>query len=184
MHGYVLSVMSADHPGIVAAVSEAVEQLGGNILACSQTVLSGYFTLIMVLELPQPVEPTELAAQVRASKGLGEDYQITVRSANRTTPPTREEPTDSFVISVFGNDRPGIIREFTHYLSGRDINIVDLYGEKSGNEFHLIGQLEIPTDLDIRLIQDDLEEIGRQLGFTVRLQHKNIFTATNHLRFN
>ena len=30
-HSYVLDVMSDDHPGIVAAVSNAVEGLGGNI---------------------------------------------------------------------------------------------------------------------------------------------------------
>ena len=38
-HVYVLNVMSSDHPGIVAAVTSAVESLGGNIDACSQTVL-------------------------------------------------------------------------------------------------------------------------------------------------
>ena len=41
-HTYVLDVMAEDRPGIVASVSQAVESLGGNIDACSQTVLSGY----------------------------------------------------------------------------------------------------------------------------------------------
>ena len=49
---YVLSVMSPDRPGIVAGVSSVVDRLGGNILSCSQTVLDGYFTFIMVVELP------------------------------------------------------------------------------------------------------------------------------------
>ncbi|MDR3111027.1 MAG: hypothetical protein LBU65_15260 [Planctomycetaceae bacterium] len=183
MNGYVISVMSADHPGIVSAVSTSVEQLGANIIACSQTVLNGYFTLIMIIELPELLETEELRGKVNTF--LGGDYQVTVRaSQNAAGKVAAGEVTDTFVISVFGNDRPGIIREFTHYLSDRDINIVDLYGEKVNNEFHLIGQLEIPTDMDVRMIQDDLEEIGKQLGFTVRLQHKNIFTATNDLRFN
>ena len=48
-HAYVLNVMTDDHPGIVAAVTRAVNQRGGNIDACSQTVVEGYFTLIMVI---------------------------------------------------------------------------------------------------------------------------------------
>ena len=60
-HGFVLTVMSHDHPGIVAAVSDAVESLGGNIDSCSQTVLGGYFTLIMIVSVPQPIDPEQLA---------------------------------------------------------------------------------------------------------------------------
>ena len=47
-HAYVINVLSDDHPGIIAAVGRAVSGLSGNIDACSQTVLSGYFTLIKI----------------------------------------------------------------------------------------------------------------------------------------
>ena len=46
----------------------------------------------------------------------------------------------------------------------------------------LIGQLEVPTQWDIRMLQTDLEQMGIELGFTVKLQHENIFVATNQLR--
>ena len=59
-HVYVLNVMSDDHPGIVAAVSDAVESLGGNIDSCSQTVLGGYFTLIMIVSVPEPIDPEQI----------------------------------------------------------------------------------------------------------------------------
>ena len=182
MHTYVLSVISSDRPGIVAAVSEAVEHFGGNILSCSQTVLCGYFTLITILELPQNPQPQEFADNVRKFGKMGDDYQIVVRKADEIKP-KMEKQTDPFVIAAFGEDRPGIICRFTKYFFGRDINIVDLFAEQSGKDFHIVAQLDIPKELDIRLIQDDLEEIATELGFTVRLQHKNIFTVTNHLRF-
>ena len=70
-HAYVLNVMSDDHPGIVSAVSTAVTHLGGNIDAASQTVLGGYFTLIMVVSLPQPLEARDLAAKVRGPESAG-----------------------------------------------------------------------------------------------------------------
>jgi predicted amino acid-binding ACT domain protein len=33
-------------------------------------------------------------------------------------------------------------------------------------------------------MQTDLEQMGRELGFTVKLQHENIFVATNQLRLS
>jgi glycine cleavage system transcriptional repressor len=174
--------MSADHPGIVAAVSDALAKLDGNIRACSQTVLNGYFTLITIFEMSEPVDPVELCVRLRQFGEIDDDYQLVVREATLQQA-TQSRQTDSFIITAFGKDRPGIIRDFTQYLSGHDINIADLYGEETNGEFHLVGQLEIPVELDIRLLQDDLEEIGREREFTVKLQHKDIFTATNQLRF-
>ncbi len=180
-HTYVLNVMSDDHPGIVAAVSQSVESLGGNIDACSQTVLRGYFTLIMIVSTPEPLEPQQLIDRVRAAGGASA-YQVMVRTAMPSEGYAPGEPCDRFVITAFGKDQPGIVRRFSHYLAGKDINIVDLYGDRSGEEFVLIGQVEIPTHWDIRMLQADLEEMGKELGFTVKLQHENIFVATNQLR--
>jgi len=179
---YVLDVMSDDHPGIVAGVSNAVESLGGNIDACSQTVLGGYFTLIMIVSTPQPVAPDQLAAQVRSSGRGNSEFLVLVRPA---LPPDQLPPrhaVDRFVITAFGKDQPGIVRHFSQYLAGKDINITDLYGDRTGDDFVLIGQLEVPTRWDLRLLQADLEQMGQELGFTVKLQHENIFVATNQLR--
>lgn len=181
-HVYVLNVMSDDHPGIVAAVSNAVEGSGGNIDSCSQTVLGGHFTLIMIVSMPEAVGADELAARVRGAESIGVEYQVTARPAlpAETLQPT--EKCDRFVITAFGTDQPGIVRQFSQYLAGKDINIVDLYGERSGDEFVLIGQLEIPVRWNIRMLQADLEQMGEDLGFTVKLQHENVFVATNQLR--
>lgn len=179
---YVLNVMSDDHPGIVAAVTDAVESLGGNIDACSQTVLGGYFTLIMIVSLPQPVVASVIADRIRTAGANGSEYQVLVRQAIGTARFASRETADRFVISAFGQDQPGIVRRFSQYLAGKDINIVDLYGDRKGDEFVLIGQLEVPAHWDIRMLQADLEQMGQELGFTVKLQHENVFVATNQLR--
>jgi glycine cleavage system transcriptional repressor len=179
---YVLDVMSDDHPGIVAAVTTAVESLGGNIDACSQTVLGGYFTLIMIVSTPNPVDPSELSEHVRQAGTSNSPFQVLTRRAIPAQKLTPAETCGRFVITAFGKDQPGIVRRFSQYLAGRDINIVDLYGDRTGDEFVLIGQLEVPTRWDIRMLQTDLEQMGEELGFTVKLQHENIFVATNQLR--
>lgn len=178
---YVLSVMSDDHPGIVAGVSSVVDRLGGNILSCSQTVLDGYFTFITIIDLPDSREPAELAQEVRSAPELGADYQVIARYYEQQQQTT--VPTDNvFIITAFGKDRPGIIREFSRYLAGHDINITDLYGARRDENFVLIGQLTIPPKVNIRSIQSDLEITGKEYGFTVKVQHNNIFVATNQLR--
>ncbi len=181
-HVYVLNVMSDDHPGIVAAVTGAVESLGGNIDACSQTVLGGYFTLIMIVSVPERIEPEQLAERVQASGNSNSVFQVLVRPAQKNHKFEPSEPCDKFVITAFGDDRPGIVRSFSQYLAGKDINIVDLYGDRSGKEFVLIGEVQVPKHWDIRMLQADLEQMGEELGFTVKLQHENVFVATNQLR--
>ena len=39
-------------------------------------------------------------------------------------------------------------------------------------------------ELDLQNIQYDLEAMGEQVGFTVRIQHNNVFVATNHIRLD
>ena len=178
---YVLSVMSDDHPGIVAGVSSVVECLGGNILSCSQTVLDGYFTFITVIDLPGTREPTELAQEIRSTSELGPGCQV-IAQHYKPRPQTEGQADNVFVITAFGKDRPGIVREFSRYLAGHDINITDLYGARKGEDFVLIGQLTIPLKVNVRSIQSDLEVAGKEYGFTVKVQHNNIFVATNQLR--
>ena len=178
---YVLSVLSDDHPGIVAGVSTVVERLGGNILSCSQTVLDGYFTFITIIDLPGMKDPDELAKEIRLSPELGTNYQIIARHYEPQRQ-TAVSDDDVFIITAFGKDRPGIVREFSRYLAGHDVNITDLYGGCRGEDFILIGQLTIPPKVNIRSVQSDLELAGREYGFTVRVQHNNIFVATNQLR--
>ena len=181
-HVYVLNVMSDDHPGIVAAVSNAVEALDGNIDSCSQTVLGGYFTLIMIASLPEEIEADDLAGRIRESESLGGEYQVVARKGLVGQTEASQEATERFVITAFGKDQPGIVRRFSQYLAGKDINIVDLDGDRKEDEFVLIGQLELSKQWDIRMLQTDLEQMGEELGFTVKLQHENIFVATNQLR--
>ena len=94
-HGFVLTVMSDDHPGIVAAVSDAVESLGGNIDSCSQTVLGGYFTLIMIVSVPEPIDPEQLARQVRGAESSGDGYEVLVRPAGPCEQPSQGRPSGS-----------------------------------------------------------------------------------------
>ena len=49
----VITVLGKDRTGIIAAVSNLLYQRGVNILDISQTILSGMFTMIMLVEIGQ-----------------------------------------------------------------------------------------------------------------------------------
>ena len=181
-NAYVIDVLSDDHPGIVAAVGNAVSGMGGNIDSCSQTVVRGYFTLIMIASFPEPVQPPQLSEAIRNAHPGGSDLQVMARPFKPTRFAAEAPPAERFVITASGPDKPGVLLQFSQYLAGKDINIVDLYGDRTESNFVLISQVEVPRQWDIRQLQADLEEMGRETGFTVRLQHENIFVATNQLR--
>ena len=46
----------------------------------------------------------------------------------------------------------------------------------------LVSQVQVPPQWNIAMLQADLEHIGQELGFSVRMQHENVFVATNELR--
>ncbi|HAU37235.1 MAG TPA: hypothetical protein DCX07_05910 [Phycisphaerales bacterium] len=179
-HAYVLNVMSDDHPGIVASVGRAIAEMGGNIDSCSQTVLEGYFTLIMIVSLPETVAPDALAQRVRGADPSG--LEVVARAFLPPAYAQTKGETDRFVVTAFGTDRPGIIHRISQYLAGKDINISDFYWHRAGDDFVLIGEVDVPVRWDVAMLQVDLEQMGKEEGFTVKLQHENIFVATNQLR--
>ncbi|KPK83995.1 MAG: hypothetical protein AMJ81_06800 [Phycisphaerae bacterium SM23_33] len=181
-NAYVLNVMAEDRPGIVAAVSRAVFDARGNIDSCSQTVLCGYFTLIMIVSFPQPPGEAEFLQALARPGGRDSGFQVVMRPFVAERPAPVAGDCDNFVVTCFGPDSPGVIHRFSALLAEKGINIVDLYGQLSGGQFVLISQVQIPRQWDLAMLQADLEHLGREQEYTVRLQHENVFIATNQLR--
>jgi len=179
---FVLNVIAPDRPGIVAAVSKAVNAFDGNVDSCSQTVLAGYFTLIMVLSFPQPVEPEQLNDAITGLAVDPSELGIHICRYTDQSPGAKWMEGENFVITVSGADRDGIVLRFADYLADKGININDLYGMTQGDQFILVGQVSIPGRCDVRSLQADLEQLAKEIGHTIRLQHENIFVAINQLR--
>ena len=46
-----VSVTGVDKPGIIAKVSTALYEMNVNVLEISQTILDGYFTMLMIVDI-------------------------------------------------------------------------------------------------------------------------------------
>ena len=51
MNKALVSVTGVDKPGIIAKVSTALYEMNVNVLEISQTILDGYFTMLMIVDM-------------------------------------------------------------------------------------------------------------------------------------
>ncbi|MBN1654903.1 MAG: ACT domain-containing protein [Deltaproteobacteria bacterium] len=179
MPEYILSVVARDRSGIIAEISAALFELGGNILSATQSVLGDYFAMMILCATRAAVDPKDIRDKLGERVRSEFDLFVTERQ------PASIEPmeTQTFVITLIGPDRPGILHALTSYLASKQINIDDLRCQTTEGEFLVICQVSVPNELDLSMLQADLEESGRELQFTAHMQHENVFIATNELRF-
>ncbi len=178
---YVLSVMALDRVGIVAGMTEAIVELGGNIEAISQTVLQGYFTIIVTVRFEVPVSGEQLAAAVGAKSG-GE-LAVSVQQRQVVQPEPVVSEAQRFILTLSGADQKGVIHRISSYLASRGVNLEDLYAYREGERFVLIAQLQVPPGLEVERLQMDVEGLWPPDEMEVALQHENIFLATNQVDF-
>lgn len=181
MKEYIITVMAGDRVGIVRDVSSALTRLDGNITHVSQTVMRGYFTLIMSVQMPDARTLQEIRLGVEQSGGDGE-LEVNVRPL--IEPPAVESPvpSDRFTLSLRGNDQKGIICRVTSYLADRNINIDDFYAFVLDGRFVYLFQVAIPAGVNVEELHDEIERLGREFDLIVHLQHENIFRATSEVR--
>ena len=73
----VVTVLGFDRKGIIAQVSAVLFDRGINILDISQTILDGYFNMVMIVDLSEPTCPfDELQGELNA---LGEKLGLQIR---------------------------------------------------------------------------------------------------------
>jgi glycine cleavage system transcriptional repressor len=180
MHTYIVTVTSADRVGIVHAVTGAISERGGNIKELSQTVLRGYFTIILAVEFDGPRDPKGLREAI-ATRGERFDLNVAViPDEGRHADPV--PGGDKFILTVLGEDKPGNIHRIAGSLSRRGVNIVDLHARTEGPRFSLVMEAFLPPELKPAELRGELEQFGAELGLEVFVQHEDIFLATNEPR--
>lgn len=174
---YIISVTAADQVGIVQAVTGVVRDAGGNVVELSQTVMRGYFTIILAVEFAESVDREALR---RAIGQGGQRYGLVVNVIEAVLdrrPPVPDG--ERFILTVLGADHPGIIHGIAACLAEHGVNIVDLHARSEGDRFSLVMEAFLPPDLPPGTIQAELQNFGRERGLDAFVQHENIFLATS-----
>ncbi len=178
MKTYIVTVTAADRVGIVHAVTGTIDKQGGNVLELSQTVLRGYFTIILAVAFPAEREPEELREAIEED---GRRFGLTVAVIEAEEAPRPPVPDgERFILTVLGNDHAGNIHKIAGCLADHGVNIVDLHARAEvGGRFSLIMEAFLPPDLPPSTIRDEMDRFGRELGLESYVQHENIFLATS-----
>ncbi len=75
----IVTVIGKDKTGIVAGVSTRLTELDVNIVDISQTIMDGFFTMNMVVE----IEATEAFLEVKSNlEALGESLKVDIKIMN------------------------------------------------------------------------------------------------------
>ena len=86
------------------------------------------------------------------------------------------------VITVIGKDRVGIICSVSNILAKANINILDISQTIMQDIFTMIMLVDISkSDADFTSIKKDLENLGDELGLSIRIQHEDIFNSMHRI---
>jgi len=161
----VMTVIGKDRTGLVEAVARLVTEHGGNWLESRMCRLGGEFAGILRLHVP-----AERHAALEAALAQLVGLTIVVRSDEAAT---TAGPAQLAALEVFGQDRPGIVREITHALSAHRINVEELATEcvsapMSGEPlFQAKAKILVPGEVALDKLRQTLE--NAVAGMTVEL---------------
>lgn len=174
---YIVSALCPDRPGIIADISDALFGLGGNLEAISQTIMQGWFTMLLQCAFPPDVTREKIAGTLDGLSGIA----FTVRPASEriSAIPPEGEP---YVLTVVGDDQPGIVRLLSRCCARRGVNIGDVWNEVRDGRFITIFHVSVPRGVDPGEFRNELAGASSEIGVETTLQHQNIFTATNSLQ--
>ena len=179
---YVISVLIADRPGILRDITSTVTDLGANIDGIRQTVVAGYFTVMLTATLPATISATNVQQRMLKPFPAG-DASITVvpYDFKRVTPASTGE---RYMVTLTGDDHTGILEAVTAFFAERKINIEDWNVEFSGaGVTHVthVGQISVPDLLDIKQVQIEFRHLAQKLQLKAGIQHEYIFRAISEV---
>jgi glycine cleavage system transcriptional repressor len=161
----VVWTLGADRPGIAAAITGPLLELGGNLEDCSMTILSGQFAMVLVAELPDGVEVGALEAAL-AAPATALDLGLAVRPVGEQTAPP--EPGPHCVVSVYGADHPGIVHRFVTLLADAQVNITDLatrvIGDPGDPVYAMVLEVELPAGLGVDALREQVGALSADVG--------------------
>lgn len=157
-----VAALGPDRPGVVAALTEVLLAGSGNLEDASMHQLSGQFAMTLVVDVPGD------AASVRAElEPVGERLGLLI-SVREVVDALPDAPGDSYVVSVHGADRPGIVHRVAHAIAAAGGNITDLSTRLAGGLYVLVAEIDLASDP--AALADALSALGAELGVDAHLR--------------
>jgi len=193
-----VSAIGRDRPGIVAAVTRILLDLGANIEDSQMAILRGHFSMMLVVALPENAETDagddRLARLREQLAGVGDELGLEAISAGPIADlegngagtgvataaggagagggaaGTGSSP--SHILTVYGADHPGIVHTVSAALAKREISITGLETKLAGDAEPLyVMSIEIAAaGADATELREALEATAAEAGLELSLR--------------
>ena len=162
---HAITVIGHDRPGIIAETTRVLADLGLNLEDSTMTLLRGHFAMMLICAgSPTAIEVEQGLLPLTADGSL----TITVREI----PEEPEHPAvgTSYVLTVHGGDRPGIVSAVVAEVAAVGGNITDLTTRLASELYLLVAEVDLPQGVDLTTLTTSLERVGSELGVGVTLR--------------
>ena len=160
-----ITVIGHDRPGIIAETTGILARLGLNIEDSTMTLLRGHFAMMLICAGDRGSAEIEAALAGLTADG---SLEVSVREVPEEPPPGAVG--SSYVLTVHGGDRAGIVSRVVGEVAGVGGNITDLTTRLSGDLYLLVAEVDLPGGCDVESLQGALRRAGDELGVGVSLR--------------
>jgi glycine cleavage system transcriptional repressor len=180
---YAIAVLAKDRVGLVADIAAAVAALGGDIADLRQSVLRGYFTMLLLARVPGSPNPDMIQRHVAgASRADPAELSVSVRLASDALPADPGAASDhTYLLTARGPDRIGFVAAVAGFCAENDLNILDLSTAVDNGQYVMMLLVDVSRCNDLDALRRRLRAFGQSAGLEAVLQHEAIFRATNEV---
>lgn len=164
MTTYAITVIAQDRPGIIARVAEALAAEQLNLADSSMTVLRGQLAMTLICIGPGELDRVRTAMTAAA----GDDLIIRVHPVDGEVVPGSSG--QSYLLTVHGADRLGIVAALTAVLAAGGGNISDLSTHLVGELYALTAEVDLAVGADVQQLRAAINTAAAELGVDARLQ--------------
>jgi glycine cleavage system transcriptional repressor len=160
-----ITVIGHDRPGIIAESTGILAELGLNLEDSTMTLLRGHFAMMLICAGPAGSAEIE-----EALSPLTADGSLTVTVRQVPEEPAHEVAGTSYVLTVHGGDRPGIVSSVVAEVARVGGNITDLTTRLAGELYLLVAEVDLPPGADVPALETALSGVAADLGVGVTLR--------------
>ncbi len=162
---HAITVLGHDRPGIIAQTTGLLAGLGLNIEDSSMTLLRGHFAMTLICSGTAGADEVE-----RALAPVAADGSLTVSVRAVPAEPAAAPVGSSYVLTVHGGDRPGIVSAVAAEVARARGNITDLTTRLAGDLYLLVAEVDLPAGADVPALTAALDSVAAGLGVDVSLR--------------
>lgn len=162
---HAITVLGHDRPGIIAETTGVLAGLGLNLEDSTMTLLRGHFAMTLVCAGDAPATEVETALQPLTADGT---LTVTVREVPAEPAPSTDGT--SWVLTVHGGDRPGIVSAVVGEVARFGGNITDLTTRLAGELYLLVAEIDLPAGADVEEVDAAIRAAADGLGVGATLR--------------